>query len=149
VQEIADCFAWKFIFQLCLRSMTLPPPLGRCVASVVPGTLSTAICSGLPVGRGPAHPLVMGTKSRETIYGGSVRAAAERATEARKEADRLACEAWNKRMLGFQGPAQPIARPGRRDQRRVWLSRSEMFRPQHASDCRARYRAATEDDASP
>jgi hypothetical protein len=35
----------------------------------------------------------MGTKSRETIYGASVRAAAERATEARKEADRLACEA--------------------------------------------------------
>jgi hypothetical protein len=50
----------------------------------------------------------MGTKSRETIYGGSFRAAAERATEARKEADRLACEAWNKRMLAFQGPAQPF-----------------------------------------
>jgi hypothetical protein len=49
----------------------------------------------------------MGTKSRETIYGASVRAAAERATEARKEADKLACEAWNGRMLGFQGPAQP------------------------------------------
>jgi hypothetical protein len=49
----------------------------------------------------------MGTKSRETIYGGSVRASAERAAEARKEADRLACEAWNKRMLAFQGPAQP------------------------------------------
>jgi hypothetical protein len=49
----------------------------------------------------------MGTKSREIIYGASVRAAAERATEARKEADRLAVEAWNKRMLGFQGPAQP------------------------------------------
>ena len=49
----------------------------------------------------------MGTKSRETIYGGSIRAAAERATEARKEADRLACEAWNTRMLGFQGSAQP------------------------------------------
>lgn len=48
----------------------------------------------------------MGTKSRETIYGGSVRAAAERATEARKEADRLACEAWNKRILAFKGPAQ-------------------------------------------
>jgi hypothetical protein len=43
----------------------------------------------------------MGTKSRETIYGASVRAAAERATEARKEADRLAVEA------GFQGSAQP------------------------------------------
>jgi hypothetical protein len=46
----------------------------------------------------------MGTKSRESIYGGSVRASAERAAEARKW---LACEAWNKRMLGFQGPAQP------------------------------------------
>ena len=73
----------------------------------MPGALSTAICSGLPVPRGPAHPSHMGTKSRETIYGASVRAAAERATEARKEADRLAVEAWNKRMLGFQGPAQP------------------------------------------
>ena len=49
----------------------------------------------------------MGSKSRETLYGASVRAAAERATEARKEADRLAVAAWNKRMLGFQGPAQP------------------------------------------
>lgn len=49
----------------------------------------------------------MGTKSRESLYGSSVRAAAERATEARKQADRLGVEAWNKRMLGFQGPAQP------------------------------------------
>jgi hypothetical protein len=49
----------------------------------------------------------MGTKSRESIYGTSVRASAERAAEARKQADRLACEAWNQRMLGFQGPAQP------------------------------------------
>jgi hypothetical protein len=49
----------------------------------------------------------MTTKSRESIYGASVRAAAENAARARKTADRLACEAWNKRMLGFQGPAQP------------------------------------------
>jgi hypothetical protein len=49
----------------------------------------------------------MGTKSRERIYGASIRAAAKRATQARKEADRLAVEAWNKGMLGFQGPAQP------------------------------------------
>jgi hypothetical protein len=34
-------------------------------------------------------------------------AAAEQATEARKQADRLAVEAWNKRMLTFQCPAQP------------------------------------------
>ena len=76
-------------------------------ASVVPGALSTAICSGLPVPRGTAHSLAMGSKSRETIYGASVRAAAERATEARKQADRTPSRAWNKRMLGFQGPAQP------------------------------------------
>jgi hypothetical protein len=49
----------------------------------------------------------MGTKSRETIYGSSIRASAERAAEARKQADRLACEAWNQRMLGYKGPAQP------------------------------------------
>jgi hypothetical protein len=41
------------------------------------------------------------------LYGASIRAAVEQAAEARKAADRLACEAWNKRMLGFQGPAQP------------------------------------------
>jgi hypothetical protein len=44
----------------------------------------------------------MDTKSRETIYGASILATAERASEARKQADRLAVEAWNKRMLGFQ-----------------------------------------------
>lgn len=84
--------------------LALPLPFG---AFVVPVALSTAIRSGLPVPRPSTHPLSMGTKSRETIYGASVRAAAEQATEARKQADRLACEAWNKRMLAFQGPAQP------------------------------------------
>jgi hypothetical protein len=49
----------------------------------------------------------MTTKSRESIYGASIRASAERAKEARKEADRLACQAWNQRMLGYKGPAQP------------------------------------------
>ena len=84
------------------------PAGGAASLRVVPVTSSTAIRSGLPVPRGPAHPLaIMGTKSRETIYGASVRAAAERAAEARKKADRLACDAWNARMLGFQGPAQP------------------------------------------
>jgi hypothetical protein len=49
----------------------------------------------------------MSTKSRDRIYGSSVRISEQRATAARKEADKLACEAWNKRMLGFRGPAQP------------------------------------------
>ncbi|MEH2596875.1 LmbE family N-acetylglucosaminyl deacetylase [Bradyrhizobium sp. AZCC 1577] len=47
------------------------------------------------------------TKGREHLFGSSVRAAAERAAEARKAADQLACKAWNMRMLGFKGPAQP------------------------------------------
>jgi hypothetical protein len=37
------------------------------VASVVPGTLSTAICSGLPRRCAPAILSRTGTKSRETI----------------------------------------------------------------------------------
>jgi len=49
----------------------------------------------------------MTTKSRERIYGSAIRASAERAREARKKADILACEAWNFRMLGYKGPAQP------------------------------------------
>jgi hypothetical protein len=49
----------------------------------------------------------MSTKSRERLYGTDIRIAAEGAARARKKADRLACDAWNKRMLGFKGPAQP------------------------------------------
>jgi hypothetical protein len=49
----------------------------------------------------------MGTKPRDRLYGTSVRIAAERAVEARREADKLACDAWTKRMLAFKGPAQP------------------------------------------
>src|SRR6266481_990586 len=66
-----------------------------------------AICSGLPILAHHAHPANMGTKSRDYIYGSTIRATAERAKEARKEADRLACQAWNYRMLGYKGPAQP------------------------------------------
>jgi hypothetical protein len=54
-----------------------------------------------------AFSLVMGTKSHDRLYGTSVRIAAKRAAEARREADKLACDAWNKRMLAFKGPAQP------------------------------------------
>ena len=63
--------------------------------------------SGLPIDARLAHSALMSTKSRENIYGGAVRHSAERAAVARKEADQLACIAWNQRMLGFKGPAQP------------------------------------------
>lgn len=49
----------------------------------------------------------MGSKSREVLFGGDIRWAAERAKEARQKADALACDAWTKRMLGYGGPAQP------------------------------------------
>jgi hypothetical protein len=49
----------------------------------------------------------MSTKSREYLYGSDIRISAERAAEARKTADQLACVGWNKRMLGYKGPAQP------------------------------------------
>lgn len=49
----------------------------------------------------------MGSKSREYLFSASIRALTERAAQARKHADVLACQAWNARMLGFQGPAQP------------------------------------------
>jgi hypothetical protein len=62
--------------------------------------------SGLPPPARLAHSSGIGTKSRESIYGSSIRASAERAAAARKEADKLACEAWNQRMR-YRGPAQP------------------------------------------
>lgn len=49
----------------------------------------------------------MESKSREYMFGATVRHLAERATEARREADVLTCQAWNARMLAFQGSAQP------------------------------------------
>ncbi|NPV22126.1 hypothetical protein [Bradyrhizobium aeschynomenes] len=49
----------------------------------------------------------MSTKSRERLYGSAIRIVAEQAARARKDADRLACVAWNKLMLEAGGPAQP------------------------------------------
>jgi hypothetical protein len=63
--------------------------------------------SGLPIDAGLAHSCLDRHQISPEHYGSSVRHSAERATEARKEADRLACIAWNQRMLDFKGPAQP------------------------------------------
>jgi hypothetical protein len=41
----------------------------------------------------------MTTKYRLNIYGASIRTSSQRAKEARKQVDRVACEAWNMRML--------------------------------------------------
>ncbi|CUT14446.1 FIG00439676 hypothetical protein [Bradyrhizobium sp.] len=49
----------------------------------------------------------MSTKSRQYLFGTQIKMSAERAKFARQEADKLACVAWNERMLGYKGPAQP------------------------------------------
>jgi hypothetical protein len=78
---------------------------------------------------------VPGTHSMRT----SIRAVAQRAKHARKEADRLACEAWNMQMLGYDRPIASLGamqrhagvrgRPevtGSRPNRRDW-TRSRQF----------------------
>jgi hypothetical protein len=85
----------------------------------------------------------MGTKSRESIYRASVRASAERAAEARRTADQLAREAWNKRMLAFQGPAQPS--PTLADA----LNAGYLYLEVKCLGCNAGRRASAEDDADP
>jgi hypothetical protein len=56
----------------------------------------------------------MGTKSREVIWGSTIRGAKmsaeiarERAREAAREADRAEAYAWSVLMEGYGGPAQP------------------------------------------
>ena len=49
----------------------------------------------------------MGTISKERLFGAAIEAAEQRAREARRVADVAACEAWNIRMKGYGGPAQP------------------------------------------
>jgi hypothetical protein len=92
---------------------------------------------------GKAHPSLMGTKSREILYGASARASAERAAEARRTADQLAREAWNKRMLAFQGPAQPS--PTLADA----LNAGYLYLEVKCLGCNAGRRASAEDDADP
>jgi hypothetical protein len=82
----------------------------------------------------------MGTKSKESIYGSSIRASVERAREARREADRLACDAWNKRMLGYKGPAQPSPTLGDALNAGFGYSKSAVsvathIRPWHSTSC--------------
>jgi hypothetical protein len=73
---------------------------------IVEDSPSTTNLSGLPRACG-RRIFSHGEQSRAAIYGSSIRVSAECAKEARKEVDRLACVAWNQRMPGYQGPAQP------------------------------------------
>jgi len=72
--------------------------------------------AGASAGMKPACPTqgygVMGSKSREVIYGGigaRIRAegAQEAAQKAVREADRAAAELWSIQMEAYGGPAQP------------------------------------------
>ena len=76
------------------------------------GHALSAIGSGLPIPLGPAILSRMGTKSRESICGASIRAAAERAAEARKEADRLACEGMEQAHARLSGTGAAVSHAG-------------------------------------
>jgi hypothetical protein len=67
---------------------------------------------------------------------------AERAAEARKKADQLACVAWNMRMLGYKGPAQPSPTLG--DALSAGCAASAATHTQHSF---AGDRQASQDDA--
>jgi hypothetical protein len=71
-----------------------------------PYTQSVAACRFAPVGR-ILRPWVLNHANPSMAV--RIRASAEKAKYARQEADRLACVAWNQRMLGYKGPAQPLA----------------------------------------
>ena len=75
----------------------------------------------------------MSTKSRQTIYGGSIigakiraEAPREAAQKAIREADRAEAEAWSIQMEGYGGPAQPLPHHRTMPQRWVWMARSRM-----------------------
>ena len=89
----------------------------------------------------------MTTKSREYLFGSTVKAKAEQAATARKNADRLACEAWNARMLGFRGPAPPSPAIGDALNAGYGYLEVKLSRLQNASDDRARHHPSAEDDA--
>ena len=91
----------------------------------------------------------MTTKSRQSIYGASIQAAAERAQEARKEADRLACDAWNKAHGRLSWACAAFTCNGRRAERGLPLSRSAVPRMRHAPDRCARCGPQAEDDTDP
>ena len=90
-----------------------------CVASVVSGTSSTAICSGLPVHRGPAHPLAHGhqiTRDHLRRIGPGSGRAGDGSPQGGRPARRRGVEQAHARLSGTCA-AVPGAR--RRAQRRV------------------------------
>jgi hypothetical protein len=65
--------------------------------------------SGFQSSRFGATMGAMSTKSRESIYGTSVRHSAERAAEARKEADRFGMRRLEPAYARFQGTGSAIS----------------------------------------
>jgi hypothetical protein len=59
------------------------------------------------IDRGAPFFVGIGIKSRDRAYGTSVPDAGGTFRWGRKEADRLACEVWNRRWLAFRDAVQP------------------------------------------
>jgi len=96
--------------------------------AVVPGALSTAICSGLPAHRCSTHSLSHGhevTRDHLRRIGPGGGRAGDGSTQGIRPARRRGVEQAHAR---FSGSGAAVADARRCDQRRVWLSRSPLPR---------------------
>jgi hypothetical protein len=82
-----------------------PTPKHPCVNEYTPECVRDSSSSGCVVNA--ALPCAFFLRWVPNPAAGSTAPRSERAAEARKEADKLACDAWTRRMLAFKGPAQP------------------------------------------
>ena len=112
----------------CGRRSPLWGDLGRVVAPVVPGALSTAMCSGLPVPRRPAHPLShehQVTRDHLRLIGPGGGRAGNGSPQTSRPAR---CRCVEQAHARLSGTSAAIARARRCPQRRLRLSRSEVPR---------------------
>ena len=68
----------------------------------------------------------MGSISKERLFSATVQAAEQRAEEMRRAVDKAACEAWNLRMEGYGGTAQPPPLLSDRQSARLALRNSQV-----------------------
>ena len=124
-----------------IESRTLKSRHRSASPPVVPGTPSTAICSGLPVHRGGAHPLLAWAPNHARQF--TAHRSGQRQSVPRKHVSKPTGSPARR------GTGAAITNVGRRNQCRVWLSGSEMPWLQHVPDRCPRYRAPTEGNAGP
>jgi hypothetical protein len=124
------------------RSATLREPRLQGLVPAHPSWASRSSCTAIIAAcpdRSTRLLPVNGYQIRGRLYGTSVRMGAQHAAEARKEADKLACEAWTNRML-FRGRRSPHLPSATRSMRATSILRSGALaatrtRPSRSTSC--------------